>query len=200
MVTRIPSCELQYGPFDCDLLKRSPDQKALDSKRLPEAVHCNVNFPSPDLMVPSRMGEFIWSWAPGQPPAEARGAAGAAGGDVFLSSPNAGGAIGRGGGKPPAWCAVFYASDGRWRTEEAPCATRRPIACRGEEDPNMWALAPAAPAAKATCPSGWRFAVPSNAYQNRVLMNEVRAVGQVSAWLPMYGGPEGGLPVALLGG
>ncbi|MCH8542501.1 MAG: hypothetical protein LAT61_02910 [Alcanivorax sp.] len=44
----------------------SPGLRVVDA--MPEMLRCGVNMPSPDFLVPEHVVNFIWSWAPQQPP------------------------------------------------------------------------------------------------------------------------------------
>ena len=67
LLTRVISCELQYGPLNCDFVWRGTNQPVWDEFTLPPVVGCGLNMPSPDLLTPTRAAAAIWTWAPGHP-------------------------------------------------------------------------------------------------------------------------------------
>ncbi|EFN52069.1 hypothetical protein CHLNCDRAFT_139316 [Chlorella variabilis] len=67
MLTRVISCELQYGPMNCDFAYRGTNDPVFDEATLPPVTGCGLNMPSPDLLTPDRAAATIWTWAPGHP-------------------------------------------------------------------------------------------------------------------------------------
>jgi len=65
---RVLSCELQYGPLNCDFAWKSGNGPVLDEVTLPLVTACGLNMPSPDSVVPARAAAGIWAWAEGHPP------------------------------------------------------------------------------------------------------------------------------------
>ncbi|GAB4815112.1 hypothetical protein N2152v2_002158 [Parachlorella kessleri] len=106
---RVETCELEYGPLNCDFVFRGTNEPYLDEATMPAVLGCGLNVPSPDLLTPSKAAAAIWTWAPGHPydPITNEGA--------------------------EANCAVMSASDGRWRA--VPCEQALPSACRASSAP-----------------------------------------------------------------
>jgi hypothetical protein len=100
---RTPSCEIQYGPLNCDFVWKSENKPILDESDLPEVLSCGLNAPSPDLLTPSRSEAAVWTWAPGYP--------------LF----NLSGCLS---------CTFISASDGRWRNGCCEEVKDLPIACK----------------------------------------------------------------------
>lgn len=152
-ILRTMTCELMYGPMNCDFVYRGINAPLLDEYTLPALVQCGLNMPCPDLLTPARAASAVWTWAEGQP-FNSRGGEGGSGDQwapVGLQK-----ALQRADANPwlrwlaalvrlalrqlPAgvlssvWdqqpgCSVMSASDGRWRA--APCdAEQVPTACR----------------------------------------------------------------------
>lgn len=191
-IVRISSCELEYGPLNCDFDWRGGNAPFLDEATLPPALDCGVSVPSPDLLTPGRAAAAVWSWAPGHPFAAETSLGGVAGGGLLEL-----GAGGHGVGAPaPAACTVISASDGRWRGtdcggEALPSACRSPGGARvelavGESSPiqDAWVLGSGV---KGACPDGTQFDLPRHPRENYALAAAMRAAGQTAAWLPMTG-------------
>ena len=104
---RTSSCEIQYGPLNCDFELRNENSPILDEASLPGVMACGLNVPAPDLLTPQRAAAAVWTWAPGYPQNHSTGC------DDMT---------------------YVAASDGRWRTatDGAMCAdlARLPLACR----------------------------------------------------------------------
>lgn len=66
-LVRVETCELEYGPLNCDFVWHGTNQPVLDEETLPALVGCGLNIPAPDLMTPARAASAIWTWAPGHP-------------------------------------------------------------------------------------------------------------------------------------
>ncbi|EIE27018.1 hypothetical protein COCSUDRAFT_83577 [Coccomyxa subellipsoidea C-169] len=64
---RVTTCELLYGPLNCNFIWKSDNLPILDELSLPAVAACGVNMPCPDLLTPERAAATIWSWAPGEP-------------------------------------------------------------------------------------------------------------------------------------
>jgi hypothetical protein len=103
---RTPSCEIQYGPLNCDFVWRNTNSPILDDVLLREVTACGLNVPSPDLLTPERAAAAVWTWAPGYP-------------SPILETP----------------CAYVAASDGRWRTSSCGELEDLPLACRATDAP-----------------------------------------------------------------
>ena len=65
---RVLSCELQYGPLNCDFAWKQGNGPVLDEVNLPLVTACGLNMPSPDSVVPERAAAGVWTWAEGHPP------------------------------------------------------------------------------------------------------------------------------------
>lgn len=76
---RTMTCELMYGPLNCDFVYHGVNAPLLDEYALPQVIDCGLNVPSPDLLTPERTAAAIWTWAPGHPFDPSRGGSG---GDV----------------------------------------------------------------------------------------------------------------------
>lgn len=61
------TCELMYGPMNCDFVYHGVNAPLLDEYALPQVIACGLNIPSPDLLTPERTKSTIWTWAPGHP-------------------------------------------------------------------------------------------------------------------------------------
>ena len=67
-ILRVPSCELQYGPLNCDFAWRRGNDPVLDESSLPLVAACGLSMPSPDSVGPRRAAAGVWTWAEGHPP------------------------------------------------------------------------------------------------------------------------------------
>ena len=148
---RTPSCEIQYGPLNCDFAMRNENSPVLDEASLPGVLACGLNVPAPDLLTPQRAAAAVWTWAPGYPPSHPTGCD-----DV----------------------AYVAASDGRWRTATsgASCAdlVRLPLACRVLESPlsrPSWLLVES----PGVCPNGTVGGPPRYPRENLALVTKVRS-------------------------
>jgi hypothetical protein len=194
-LVRVSTCELEYGPLNCEFIWKGGNVPYFDEASIPAVVDCGVNIPSPDLLTPSRAAAAVWTWAPGHP---------------FSSSGD-----GDGDGDDNTNCAVISASDGRWRS--APCSTTTtattnntsiPTVCRIAGTPiesdEQWVLGP--PTANpfllssvsissslrtknsvGICPEGSSFDVPRHPRENFWLAELLREQGVDAAWLPLTG-------------
>ncbi|KAG7674064.1 hypothetical protein Ndes2526B_g02453 [Nannochloris sp. 'desiccata'] len=201
-LVRVSTCELEYGPLNCEFVWKGGNIPYFDEASIPGVVDCGVNIPSPDLLTPSRAAAAVWTWAPGHP---------------FSSSSNAnmhsinGGGGGGGGDARAAECAIISASDGRWRS--APCSTvstttnsTLPAVCRVAGTPiesdNQWIVGPpttnpllSSSLSSGTrtsnslsiCPEGSSFDVPRHPRENFWLAAMLRQQGIDAAWLPIQG-------------
>lgn len=150
---RTPSCEIQYGPLNCDFALRNENSPILDEASLPGVMACGLNVPAPDLLTPERAAAAVWTWAPGYPQNNSTGCD-----DVTYVA----------------------ASDGRWRTATtaASCAdlVRLPLACRVFHSPlslPRWELVESSNA----CPNGTVGGPPRYARENLALVTTVRQSG-----------------------
>ncbi|KAK9841564.1 hypothetical protein WJX74_007998 [Apatococcus lobatus] len=66
-IFRTISCELYYGPFNCNFYWQSDNQPLLDELTLPGVSRCGLNVPCPDRVTPMRVASSMWSWAEGHP-------------------------------------------------------------------------------------------------------------------------------------
>ena len=103
---RTPSCEIQYGPLNCDFVWKSENKPILEESDLRNVLNCGLNAPSPDLLTPSRSEAAVWTWAPDYPLLNVSGC---------LS------------------CTFISASDGRWRNGCCEEVGDLPIACKASE-------------------------------------------------------------------
>eukprot|EP01091_Cochliopodium_minus_P013586 TRINITY_DN4406_c0_g1_i1.p1 TRINITY_DN4406_c0_g1~~TRINITY_DN4406_c0_g1_i1.p1 ORF type:complete len:489 (-),score=87.88 TRINITY_DN4406_c0_g1_i1:22-1488(-) len=58
---RPETSQLWYGPVN------GGDTHYINSTNLPPLLKCGINFPSPDLITPQRMGGYIWSYSDNEP-------------------------------------------------------------------------------------------------------------------------------------
>jgi len=86
-------------------------------------------------------------------------------------------------GEPSTKMCGFLKSNGRWGT--ADCETFLPFACQSQTNPNDWVVDPSSKDKQLypSCPTGYRFAAPSNGYQNQRLL---QASGGTSVWLLIH--------------
>lgn len=159
-IIRSPSCELQYGPLNCDFVWKSDNSPIFDESSLENAVECGMNVPSPDLLTPSRSASAIWTWAPGYPMLE-----------NLLEDQ----------------CAFISSTDGRWRTTDCDMDSM-PIACRlGDgtaSSQTIWILRSNN---LEKCPNGTLFDVPRHPKENLELVKRIRETHFPGAWLPLKG-------------
>lgn len=206
---RTMTCELVYGPMNCDFIYRGINAPLLDEYSLPPLVACGLNMPCPDLLTPQRAASAIWTWAPGHPynasPAPDHGDGGGGSRRWWTGLERAeqqpllqwlahvlrmvlgrllstdGEADGDQGS-----CSAIVAADGRWRA--VPCGQVLPMACKrinGSGEP--WLVQTAG--ALAGCPTGYSHSVPAHAQDNLHLQQVMQSQGVGQAWLPLKG-PE----------
>lgn len=164
-LVRVFSCELQYGPLNCDFVWHGSNAPMLDEASLPGVDACGVNIPSPDLLTPSRAAAAVWSWAPGHP---------------FEAD------VGEGTGAAAA-CGIIGADDGRWRASE--CSGQSlPSACRAAGksllSDEQWVLGQGE---RGECPEGSSFDLPKHPRENYWLAEVLKEAGAPAAWLPLQG-------------
>lgn len=140
---RTPSCEIQYGPLNCDFVWKDTNSPILDESTLPRVLNCGLNVPSPDLLTPERAAALVWTWAPGYPQTED--------GSLFQNDT----------------CTYISSSDGRWRT--APCADvdDLPLACKLKGSlkvQTIWILE-----YSNSCPDMTQFDIPHHPRENVAL-------------------------------
>jgi hypothetical protein len=177
---RVISCEILYGPMNCDFVWGLSNDPLLDVVSLPDMARCGVNMPSPDLLTPARTAATIWSWASGHPfepyteqPWYRQ---------AWLSARDAVNLAVSGSSTQPQ-CAAISAEDGRWRAYD--CAAQLPTACRDAS--GHWQLAHEA---RGTCPEGYTFEVPHHAKENmelQIMLKSSPGPAVTAAWLPMTG-------------
>lgn len=159
-IIRSPSCELQYGPLNCDFVWKSDNSPIFDESLLENAVRCGMNVPSPDLLTPSRSASAIWTWAPGYPMID------------YLSENQ---------------CAFISSTDGRWRTTNCDIDSM-PTACRlgngATSSQTIWILQSNN---RNVCPNGTQFDVPRHPKENLELARRIRETRVAGAWLPLKG-------------
>lgn len=157
---RTPSCEIQYGPLNCDFVWKNKNSPILDESTLPRVIDCGMNVPSPDLLTPERAAAFIWTWAPGYPRTE----------DGYLP------VLGN------DTCVYVSSSDGRWRS--APCTDLDdlPYACKLQRSPReqtIWILD-----SSGSCSPMTTFDVPRHPKENvalvRVLANTLNRGAKIN--------------------
>jgi hypothetical protein len=183
-LVRVSSCELEYGPLNCEFVWKGGNAPCLDEDTLPGVVGCGLNAPAPDLLTPARAAAAIWTWAEGHPfAAQARS------GSLESGDPGGDGGGGLHAGGRAASCAAISAADARWRA--APCGGgggALPSACRRAGGPpeaeGQWVLGEGP---RGSCPQGAAFDLPRHPRENYELGALLRAGGREAAWLPVAG-------------
>jgi hypothetical protein len=136
---RTPSCEIQYGPMNCDFVWKNKNSPILDETSLKEVIACGLNAPAPDLLTPERAGHAVWTWAPGYP--------------TYVYESN---------------CAYIASSDGLWRTSSCEELEDLPLACRANGSTPLrpeWTLALSGDG----CPEFTVFGPPRHPRENTAL-------------------------------
>lgn len=164
-LVRVSTCELEYGPLNCDFVWRGGNAPFFDEASIPGVVNCGLNIPSPDLLTPSRAAAAVWTWAAGHP---------------F-----------QGGGD----CAVMSVTDARWRAVPCPGQAGNvdkqqiPSVCRVAGMPldldKQWVFGP--PGQRGVCLNGSAFDVPRHPRENFWLAMSMQEAGISAAWLPVQG-------------
>ncbi|KAL4419285.1 hypothetical protein ABPG77_008335 [Micractinium sp. CCAP 211/92] len=202
LLTRVISCELEYGPLNCDFVWRGTNQPVFDEFTLPPVMGCGLNMPSPDLLTPVRAAAAIWTWAPGHPFDPSYGddaqlgklvqaASSNHGGEQSSNSSSVGGVGGSGVQAPAANCGVISAADSRWRA--VPCSLPAlPSACRDrnaslDAPDGGWVVDASLP--RGDCPPGTQYDLPRHPRENYLLAAALQRGGHDAAWLPVHG-PE----------
>lgn len=161
---RMGSCEIQYGPLNCDFAW-GKNKEVLSDELLPSVTQCGVNMPSPDMVTPARMATQVWSWAEGHP-------------HSFRGGKKSDGA---------ASCVALSAQNGRWYVTEQ-CGGSIRSACRnvqGLQTPAgvpLWILA-----AAGQCPDKFRPDIPHGPKENMLLTATLKQQGVASVLLPLKG-------------
>ncbi len=197
---RIVSCELQYGPLNCDFAWGT-NHDVLDDVALPGVTACGVNMPSPDMLTPQRMESMVWSWAPGHPHEAA--AALQVQGSAVLGTPAANAGPIRGGKEgqvqkmhqmrqistAQAECSQMSAADGRWYVAQC-TPQQRWLTCRSsavapaDGSGPLWQLGDAAADG---CPPDYTHDMPHTAKENLRLLQLLRQQNVSMALLPLHG-------------
>lgn len=188
---RVGTCQLQYGPLNCDFQWNQENNIVLDNITIPGVVQCNLNMPCPDLLTPRKAAASIWTWAVGHPFLPENGVE-KHGNTGFLMAH----------GQGPANCAIVNASDGRWRAVQCmdgtsdddfrvvtPC---RPSGSKGWRG-SPWVLGIGR---KGLCPEGSFWDAPRHPQENQALTRMLERQGMHAAWLPLSG-PSWKLPIDL---
>ncbi|KAK9810142.1 hypothetical protein WJX72_005510 [[Myrmecia] bisecta] len=188
---RMVTCELQYGPFNCDFNWLATNEPLLNELTLPSVARCGLNMPSPDLLTPERVASAIWSWASGEPMATEEALAADLDPVAARWLPSWLRKLIRGvrqllpwhARDAPALCAFVSAADGRWRP--ADCSLPLPTACRAAATQG-WHLSVGP---HGQCPDGFAFELPHHARENTQLQAALNAsqLGVQGAWLPLTG-------------
>jgi hypothetical protein len=166
---RTPSCQIQYGPLNCDFALKNDNKPVLDEALLRNVVKCGLNVPAPDLLTPERAGSAVWTWAPGFP-TEKDGIG--EGSDVYH-------AVDVVGVVDDVDDVYVAATDGRWRTATSVDVRRLPLACRRVDAPlssPAWVLAD-----DGTCPPGTTAACPRHPRENAALVAAIKERGATGA-------------------
>lgn len=152
---RTPSCEIQYGPLNCDFVWMGKNSPILDESTLPRVQGCGLNVPSPDLLTPERASSLVWTWAPGYPPTEI--------GSLFQNDT----------------CTYISSSDGRWRSASCTDVGDLPHACKlqsSSEVQTIWILEKSA-----SCPETTTFDIPRHPRENVALQRVLAKSGNRGA-------------------
>jgi len=214
-LVRVATCELEYGPLNCEFVWKGGNIPYFDEASIPGVVDCGVNIPSPDLLTPSRAAAAVWTWAPGHPFSASRR-------KINFKNDDDDDDDDPGGDDDDedartTKCAVISASDGRWRS--APCSSESntntttnstiPTVCRIAGTPIesdiQWILGPnttnpgflsshslsntavSRNGSLRLCPEGSSFDVPRHPRENFWLADMLRQQGIDAAWLPIRG-------------
>lgn len=211
---RIYSCELTYGPLNCDF-RYENNNPLLDDQSLPGVTACGVNVPSPDRLTPTKAEAQVWSWAPYHPWTVGRDK----GGERLRGEPlhSSGvpdevpgeqlkrikGGVPRSilssGRAPPSaaqsWrpsvrsapyqhCAVIWAKDGRWYTTT--CGEmERPRICRYMHGLRGGLWMWRLVPQGMPCPMNYEDDIPHNPKENLFLVRAMHTANVTSAWLPV---------------
>lgn len=173
-IFRVITCELYYGPMNCNFEWSSSNDPLLDESSLPEVSRCGLNMPSPDLLTPSRAAATIWSWAPDHPFPDTTDPP-----SILQSMLRVWKTV-LNGFRDPQDCAFIARDDGRWRTGS--CTMAGPTACRLQN--GTWLLQDGD---RGACPEGSSFAVPSHSKENTALQMRLQNSSFGAAWLPLQG-------------
>lgn len=204
---RVATCELEYGPLNCDFVWKGSNYPYFDETTLPPVLGCGLNLPAVDLLTPTRAAAAVWTWAPGHPYTTTSQATG--GGD--------------------ASCAVVLVSDGRWRAVTCPggggggqppvypSACRQRNTSRSDDVNSKYPFISLSPSptkdtttttnnnnddddagvlgsrwilgdgekGRGWCPEGSYFDVPRHPRENYQLKQLLKKSGQQGAWLPL---------------
>lgn len=157
---RVSTCELEYGPLNCDFIWGRDNAPFFDENTLPDIIDCGLNLPAPDLLTPARAAASVWSWAPGHPQSD----------------------IGE--------CVMISATDGRWRSLPCNSEDLLPNACRKRDvalnKDDQWAVNVSSPLlTHGSCPEGSYFDIPRHARENYHLAMTLLQEGATGAWLPV---------------
>lgn len=177
---RVTTCELQYGPMNCDFIWGASNEPLLDEVSLPEVSRCGLNSPSPDSLTPARAAATIWTWADGHPYDPYSGQNQPVQLWMMLQDMLQSFFV---GDDTKAECGAISTIDGRWRAVK--CSSMLPTACRGNG--GEWQLATGV---RGTCPPGYAWEVPHHAKENMQLQSllKLNAGPPVeAAWLPVAG-------------
>lgn len=158
---RVATCELEYGPMNCEFVWKGSNEPYLDELTLPTVLGCGLNLPAVDLLTPSKAAAAVWTWADGHP---------------YVSG---------------ASCAVINAHDGRWQAIACDSGTSIPSACRkpGNVEQGIldtsWVLGTGI--SRGACPQGTYFDVPRHPRENYELAWLLLQSNAEYAWLPLQG-------------
>lgn len=185
-IIRTLDCEIRYGPLNCDF-DWGDNTYVLDESTIPPLVACGVNMPSPDLLTPTRMKAFVWSWAEGHPSRQPP------------PSPDTNAGWRRplpGHIREDPLCSEVRAADGRWYAVACESEHSQPRACRnagadkqgrggGDSSaaPPLWELA----LPGQVCPEGYEPDVPHTPKENLGLQTALASSKHEAAWLPLRG-------------
>ncbi len=165
-ITRTSSCEIQYGPLNCDFVWKFRNSPILDESSLSEVIDCGMNIPSPDFLTPQRSAAAVWTWAPGYP--------------RNISSNS----------QESFFCAFISSSDGRWRTSSCDNNGQSsiPLACRLQSmEPGIQTIWLLGNQSTGLCPDGSIFDLPRHPRENYELARILQKHGHSAAWLPLHG-------------
>jgi hypothetical protein len=202
---RMTTCEITYGPLNCDFVFRADNEPLLDEASMPDVANCGINVPSPDMLTTERSASWIWSWAPAHPFApwseaamREQRAVRRAMLQAVATAQRLWARLTRRNDDPG--CAVISASDGRWRAKSCANNPPRSTACRAAgADPTrpppwdrLWSFGVGD---RGACPWGFEFALPATSKENFALRYMLQEKNLSSAWLPLTG-PSWKLPAS----
>jgi hypothetical protein len=205
---RVATCELEYGPLNCDFFWKGSNYPYFDETTLPPVLGCGLNLPAIDLLTPRRAAAAVWTWAPGHPYTATTQATGAASCAVLLVLDGRWRAVtcpGDSGGQPPVYpsaCRQVNQNTGAGTRDSSSISKKDHFISLSSsssttEDTNnnnddddggvlgtRWILGDGGKG-RGWCPEGSYFDVPRHPRENYQLKELLKKSGQQGAWLPL---------------